>query len=471
MYGKIGTNALIVTFFVDFEKVSAKHEFVGSKRVQPQQGHIMKRETFNKDTFDSLHVVKKTNKMIILPFEKATYETIIADKTQFKAYLMEQYAKHPELFPASFGMGWRLNGLLPESTKHPHVRIRRIETICDQETWQIRPSFMMPYNTIETATAAKILFLSHFGVPDWGLAYVFEKDAMFIHRLVTLPGRYNMVGTTVKAPDNLPNDLAADEKHTRCCGAKVYAATTVANDCFLGASISSTASESDLTRAYEQFKTEAIATNPDYRPETVNTDGWHATSNAWKTIFPGITVILCFLHAMLKIKTASRKATDALYRLIADKAWDAYRAPNKATFSQRIRRLREWSTHALSDNALKTALLKLCSKRASFTNAYDCEHCLRTSNMIDRLLNRLDRRLFAAKYFHGKLSSAEKTLRAFCLVCNFFPYAPETVKKYNETTSAFERLNGFSYHDCWLQNLLIASSKQDIYIFQQKTLQ
>ena len=57
------------------------------------------------------------------------------------------------------------------------------------------------------------------------------------------------------------------------------------------------------------FAEEARSIKPDYAPETVNTDGWQATQNAWQHWFPQITVILCFLHAFIKIRD---RATEVL---------------------------------------------------------------------------------------------------------------------------------------------------------------
>ncbi len=55
---------------------------------------------------------------------------------------------------------------------------------------------------------------------------------------------------------------------------------------------------------------------------------------------------------------------------------------------------------------------------------------------------------------------------------NFRPYAYNPIAGYKErnTRSPFEQLNGFTYHDCWLQNMLVATSKQEIYRFQHKKL-
>ncbi|SEH09184.1 Uncharacterised protein [Candidatus Venteria ishoeyi] len=95
-----------------------------------------------------------------------------------------------------------------------------------------------------------------------------------------------MVGTTIKQAEKLPNDLVADEKHSRVNGEKAYVATTVANECILGVGMSDTADELGLESAYAAFKSEAIDINQDYQPKTVNTDGWLATKKVWKTYFP-----------------------------------------------------------------------------------------------------------------------------------------------------------------------------------------
>ena len=64
------------------------------------------------------------------------------------------------------------------------IKVRRIQTKADNEVWQIRPSFVMPYMTFDTQAADNIIFLMKW-VPDWALARVFKKDVMTIYRLRT----------------------------------------------------------------------------------------------------------------------------------------------------------------------------------------------------------------------------------------------------------------------------------------------
>jgi len=139
------------------------------------------------------------------------------------------------------------------------------------------------------------------------LTHIFGHHDMYWQRLVAQLGRNDIVGTMLKDPTLLPEHLLADEKHTRLNGEKVYIATTVAQDCVLGISMAPAADEPALTEAYGQFKQETRRLNPDYHPQTVNTDGWSATQLAWQALFPTIVIIQCFLHAFLTIRSRCKR--------------------------------------------------------------------------------------------------------------------------------------------------------------------
>jgi hypothetical protein len=137
------------------------------------------------------------------------------------------------------------------------------------------------------------------------LTEVFGRSPMYWYRLERSLGRFSLVGTTIQAAERLPRHLVADEKHTALIEhktRKVYLAATAGSGCCLGMALAETAGADDLTKAYGVFRDEARCLDPEYRPETVNTDGWAATQAAWRTLFQGVTLILCFLHAFLKIR-------------------------------------------------------------------------------------------------------------------------------------------------------------------------
>jgi hypothetical protein len=240
-------------------------------------------------------------------------------------------------------------------------------------------------------------------------------------------------------------------------GPKVYLAATAGGGCCLGMALAETAGSDDLTKADGVFRGEARRLDRQYRPETVNTDGWPATQAAWQALFKGVTLILCFLHAFLKIRDRAvhlKETFDAL----RERVWEAYHAPEARTFSQRLRRLREWAEAHGDKQVVREKVLALCSRRRAFVRAYDHPGCCRTSNQVDRLLRRLDYHLHCTQHLHGSTAAAEQGLRGWALIHNFAPSCPETVRQTAGLRSPAERLNEGGYHPQWLQNLLVSAS-------------
>jgi hypothetical protein len=280
---------------------------------------------------------------------------------------------------------------------------------------------------------------------------------MYWHRLERSLGRLSLVGTTVSSADRLPRHLVADEKHTTLGGKKIYLAATAGGGCCLGMALAETADEDDRTDADGVFRQEAHHLDPEYRPETVNTDGWQATRAAWRTLFRGVTIILCFLQAFLKIRERAvhLKAT---FDALRERVWEAYHASEARSFSQRLRRLREWAAVHVEKAIVREKVLALCDKRAAFVKAYAHPGCHRTSNLVDRLLRRLDYHLDCGQHLHGSPSAAERGLRGWALIHNFARLCPWTVRDAPMLRSPAERLNGKRYHPDWLQNLLASAS-------------
>ncbi len=403
------------------------------------------------------HSITKNCKTICVIFRSKTfYQSCMKDHKKFRKYLNDTYARYPEIFPVDFCSGFNFHDIVVSKKQNDFSMRRIVLKNQSREVYQIRPSFMMPYMISETMDVEKALYLRRWGVPFDALAYVFGRDAMFWQRAYLSIGRNSIVGTTIKSPDLLPNDILADEKHSRANGKKVFIATTAAQECILGCAIAENAGTEKLTEAYGDFKEEAIHLNPDYSPKTVNTDGWEATQKAWKTLFPTTVIILCFLHAFLKIKDRCRRSKDIL-KTIGDKVWDAYHSVNISQFSQRIRRLKEWALK-FEDSPVKKAVLDLCEKAPKFKGSFQNPTAHRTSNMIDRLMNYQDRVLYAMQYFHGTSDTTRLSLRAMALIWNFHPYGTRTRNNNPDIVSPFHRVNKFCYHENWLQNLLVAGS-------------
>lgn len=404
--------------------------------------------------------VAKSSKRICIPINREEYDDIVDDKQGFRKMLDGFIELYPELFPPEIRQGYQLYGLRRLSIKMPAVKMRRIcLNATDEEgrlqVYTLAPSFVLPYMVGYADDVEKALYLRRYGIPFSALTYVFGRSDMYWQRLVTLFGRNDIVGTTIKDPEFLPDHLLADEKHTRWNGEKAYIATTVGADCVLGASMTLAADEAQLTAAYGQFKGEALRLNPNYQPKTVNTDGWSATQLAWQALFPTIVIIQCFLHAFITIRSRCKRLKD-LFPIITQQVWDIYHADEIDIFKQQVKDLQTWAQHNLTGYPLES-VLKLCAKSDLFALAFDYPDAYRTSNMLDRHMEPMDRCLHSARYFHGHLMSAEHQIRAWALFHNFQPYCPRA-KIRQKYRSPFHKLNGFIYHDNWLQNLLVASS-------------
>ena len=398
---------------------------------------------------------RRKPKSLCLPFAAEAYQRGLDDPAYCRQYIMELYERFPELFPAALSEGFTFHGFL--SSKKQDLIQRRIKLKANDEQYQIRPSFMMPYMIGSTPEVGKALYYRRWGVPFAALPHAFGHTPMYWYRAYVALGRSSLVGTTIKDPDQRPAHVLADEKHTRHQGNKVYLPTTVAQECILGAEVVESSGEADLKKGYRVFRDEARNLDPDYSPDTVNTDGWDATQAVWKTLFPLILLLPCFLHFVLKIKNRCRSDKDLLHTL-QDKIWSAYHAENRASFAQQLRRLREWVAPRQMATTVKEKVLDLCAHAADFKIAFDPPGAYRTSNALDRLMDYQDRLLYTMQYFHGTLESAGLYVRAMALVWNFHPYGQKTQKKYGARASPFQQLNGFVYHDDWLENMMIAAS-------------
>lgn len=424
---------------------------------------------YNKTKIEST----KRTKRITLPIDLRAYNDIVHDASAFRQHLDETIQSYPELFPPDITQGYKLHGMMPVSQKMPQVQLRRIQlTALDTEgqrqVWTIAPCDILPYMAGEVTEVEKALFLRRFGVPYWALTYVFGHNDMYWYRLVGSLGRHDILGTTVKQPTQLPQHLLADEKHARFHGEKIYIATTVAQDCVLGASVSFTCDAAGLTEAYGHFQQEAHQIDADYTPETVNIDGWSATQLAWQTLFATVTIFQCFLHAFLKVRSCGKHLGHA-FTEITRQIWDIYHATSRVDFQQKLSQLQLWTgtqANHLSGPVIN-AIDKLCRKADSFMLTFDYPQAYRTSNMIDRHMEPMSRWLHSARYFHGHGLSAELHVRSWALLHNFWPYCPRA--KIHETyQSPAHKLNGFVYRDNWLENLLVATSLHGFHVSNKK---
>jgi hypothetical protein len=388
-----------------------------------------------------------------LPVSKGAYLDAVADPRRFRAWLDQASRDHPELFPAAFADGYRLKD--QRRSARTGLRLRRIRLKATGQSFSIRPSFALPYLTGLADDVQAPLFLRSFGVPFWALARVFGKDANYWYRREVGLGRNSLVGTSLRRA-RLPEHLLADEHHQPRDGVKNYIATTVGGRCCLGAALAATAGAEDLQAAYAVFKEEAQDVQPGYRPKTVSLDGWAATRQAWRALFRWVVVVRCFLHGWLNIRSRGKLST--AFAALSERVWDAYHAPDRRGFAQRLRRLGEWSQANVPTAWLLEQVQKLCGRAREYGVAYHHPGAHRTSNMLDRLMRSMNRYFEDAQHLHGSPGACGLHVRAWALLHNFRPWHPATARANGGWRSPVERLNQHRYHEDWLQNLLVSAS-------------
>jgi hypothetical protein len=389
---------------------------------------------------------------ICLPISQEDYLALIDSPQQFRRWLDTAFRDCPELFPTAFANGYTLKD--DRISAKLGLRLRRVECKAFGQAYTVRPSFALPYMAGWTDDVEKPLFLRRFGVPFWALARVFGHDPMYWYRLEVSLGRNSVVGTTVRRAD-LPVDLVADEHHQTRDGAKVFITTVVAQGCCLGASVVDTADEVGLSSGYGVFQKETRDIEADYSPKTVNTDGWKATQLAWVGLFPLVAVLRCYLHGWLSIRDGCKKHPS--FQTLSEKVWHAYYAEDRRTFSQRLRRLREWAERNLSGEILERTL-RLCARVEEYSLAYQHPGGHRTSVMLDRVMRGMNGYFVGCQHLHGSQEATERHARAWALLFNFAPWGPETLRTSGDWHSPAERLNRHRYHDNWLHNLLVSAS-------------
>lgn len=392
-------------------------------------------------------------RVIRLPFEPGRYNQTVLDAAAFRHYLDELIRQFPELFPTGIQSGYTFHEV--RFSKRRQLYYRRLDF--NGVRYTVQPAFVSPYWVAEAEQTWYPLLLLHFGVPYWLITLGFGHHDDYWYRLFCHLGRFNIVGATSRPRGVVPQDLAADEKVSFWQGREIYICTTAAQGCVWGMEASLSENTDGLVTAYSVFQKEAERAQADYQTRSVNTDGWAPTREAWRRLYAGITLILCFLHGYIKIRQRAFRQENK--QELYERIWDAYRQPNKEAFVLALQNLKDWTEHNVHSKVLKEYVHKLCAQTQEYAYAYEVPQGYRTSNTVDRPMRRLDRFLFINQYFHGHFAKAQLLSRAFALCFNFIPFCPRF--QYNKPEREYSRAaryNGKAYSDNWLINLLSSAS-------------
>jgi hypothetical protein len=79
---------------------------------------------------------------VSLPDQKRTIKHSYKKETHKRAYLDQQIASYPELFPAEISNGYWLHGAV--RSKKLNLMTRRIKLTANGAVYQVRPDFALP---------------------------------------------------------------------------------------------------------------------------------------------------------------------------------------------------------------------------------------------------------------------------------------------------------------------------------------
>jgi hypothetical protein len=165
-----------------------------------------------------------------------------------------------------------------------------------------------------------------------------------------------------------------------------------------------------------------------------------------------LTIVLCFLHGFLKVRDRCFKEYE-----LHKKIREVHDATSGADFRKRTDEFKTWFSARTWKAYVVEMTSKLWKRTEEYSVAYDQPGCYRTSNQIDRPMNRIKRILYSGRGLHGHRVSSERHLRGVALLNNFRPFAPRPNRQ-SESQCPAHRLSGKLYSTAWVENLLLAAS-------------
>ena len=89
---------------------------------------------------------------------------------------------------------------------------------------------------------------------------------------------------------------------------------------------------------------------------------------------------------------------------------------------------------------------KLCNRTAEYAVSYKHPAVIEQATLVDRLMNRLTRFLYAGRGLHGHQIASELRLRGWSLLQNFRPYAPRSGRNREYQSPPIVLTNQRLYH-------------------------
>lgn len=125
----------------------------------------------------------------------------------------------------------------------------------------------------------------------------------------------------------------------------------------------------------------------------------------------------------------SRGKLNEAFGELSKKVWEAFAAPHRKSFGQRMRRLWEWAQANVKGAWLLEQVEKVCKRKQEYGLAYAHPGGHRTSNMLDRVMRGMSRYFDDCQHLHGSAAACERHCRAWALLFNYRPWHLATARQ------------------------------------------
>lgn len=191
----------------------------------------------------------------------------------------------------------------------------------------------------------------------------------------------------------------------------------------------------------------------------ITTDSWKATRNAFLTLDPRTKLAECLLHPMLKFEkevaryVRTEKLDKEVTPILLEAFWQVLLAPDASTWEANLVDLESWED--FQHPILAERLASLRRKQVGLSLRFSDPNLAPTSNAIDRIFKRLERKFASMQQFRS-YESGRATLNGWGLVYDFRRFGSDA----RRADKSPAELAGVELGDLpWLQFILIQLSK------------
>jgi hypothetical protein len=367
----------------------------------------------------------RENRTITVDFQQeATYFQLLSDGKAFLEWVIA--------FVLSIGCQLKHQATCcggRRMTRHSHdLRVRlhgmpiwRIQCTACKAVFTVLPHFVLRYRHMPPTVARNAILATHGGLGLELCAVICHLSPMALYRLVCTLGQQSLVVVLTPCRLPLPVYFLTDEKHSHCLADRVYLPTIVSGRMIWHLGYTEDTSAAAFTQSYREFQRAASRQEPSYRVRGILTDGFASTITSVRTLFPGVRIGNCLLHAVNKlpgklttISSSVRKACRSQF----------YRLFQRCRQRKRLRvfalgqQLRHFAEHlATMTGAANGRRVRhwIQAKKAGWYAVLEDPRRPVTSTLLDQAHNTIDRKLFMMKGFHHPHGSQQAFLNGLAL--------------------------------------------------------